>query len=133
MNDWVCFGYFKSFPEEDVVLIQDANKPQPHKWKLPGGKKKRGELYYVQTLDRELREELPDFEFVIRDYKPVFRKTLDGHEFLIFKGEFFQLFKRISNSIRKANTFSRKQILRLLQEDLILENHADFLRDELKK
>ncbi len=133
MKDWACFGYFKSFPEEKIVLIQDANKPRPHKWKLPGGKKKRGEVYYVQTLDRELREELPDFEFVIRDHKPAFRKKLGGHEFLIFRGEFFQLFQKISSAIRKAQIFSEGEVKKLITKNKVLENHADFLRDELKK
>jgi len=53
--DWAALVFVRG-PEGKVVLVLDPEKPTPHFWKFPGGRKEHGETP-EKTAVRELEEE----------------------------------------------------------------------------
>ncbi len=120
----VCFGLVSI--DGKYVLIQDADKPSPHFWKMPGGHKKIGEAP-EEGMRREMREELPNIEVAEVFPKPVYEKQLSDHSFLMFfiKGRVGN--REPGDEVRKWGLFSWPEIQEKIKKQLLLFNHANAL------
>ena len=87
MNNWVCFAMLYDL-RGNIILVQDNDKPKPYLWKMPGGRKKSYELFYAETITRELAEELLNSEARITTAMPLMKieeHDPSPHMIIIFK------------------------------------------------
>ncbi len=132
-ESWVCFGTVQNYQNGKIILVQDNNKPAPQFWKMPGGQKKKGELFPSITISRELEEELLDSRVRIKTSIPKKMRTFQNpipHKFLVFEAVCDQTPKP-GKEILRLHEFSKEEVLNLIKEGKILPNHAEALKQIL--
>lgn len=144
LNDWACFVIIE-IPlhnrESDIILLQDADKPPPHYWKLPGGR--RNELHDripLKTIERELREELPGiFPHII---ELIYEEKVDDEEevrinapytFFVWAAEPLVITARKLRTVKhgdeilRIERFPLSTIRQMIKNQEILVRHAEAL------
>ncbi|MFH1161761.1 MAG: NUDIX domain-containing protein [Candidatus Jorgensenbacteria bacterium] len=122
-----------------VLLIQDGDTG-PNFWKIPGGKKKKKELWN-ETARRELEEEL-GVSLKISSDELFSTDLVEGpnvHEFVVFahsEPSDSDLLKRLRFSpgitgVHNAAIFNERQLVGLLNSGLVLEKHERALQKYL--
>ncbi len=132
-TNWVCFAMVRSFQSGLIILVQDKDKPLPHFWKMPGGRKDKGETYPVQTMNRELEEELLRAGVVIKKSVPIIEQLHEKprpHKFMVFEATCYQK-PEPGEEILQIGEFSEKEILELIAKGAVLPNHGEALKEIL--
>lgn len=98
---------------QGIPLVRDPKKPEPHYWKLPGGRSEEGETA-VQCAVRELNEEL-GIALGETDLKQVTSQSRGNHTFTLFQARLPALpeLKQQGDDGEDVRVFSPQQILML--------------------
>ena len=122
-----------------VLLIQDGDTG-PKFWKLPGGRKKRGEAW-DETARRELEEELGVLLEISSDelFSADLVESPDVHEFVVFahrEPPDFDLLRRVRfnpsiTGVHNAAIFDERQLVGLINSGLVLQKHERALQKYL--
>ena len=143
-NDWVCFAIIEiplHSREPEIILVQDADKPPPHYWKLPGGRRKKlRDRTPLQTIERELREELPGIFPNIAE--PIYEEMVDKEEetqvsvpytFFVWAAEPLVITARELRTVKRGDEILRIErfplstIRQMIKNQEILVRHAEAL------
>ncbi len=119
------FGIILGIPEFEnhILMVQDKNKPEPRKWKLPGGKNKSNE-WPALVVVREISEEVGIVVCQPLDTSVVFKKYVDNHFFAVYAVQHYQGSIVIGAEIEKAEFFTANQIKPMIRNNEILPRHA---------
>ncbi len=124
IESMAVFAIIEDIPEGDVPLIQDANKPDPAMWKLPGGRVESWESPDV-GLYRELEEETGVVVFPVDEEDVIFEMKIGTHTFRVYRARYYcGEFKPNSDEIKTAEVFSADDVRQLLSHGRILPKHT---------
>ena len=129
-----AFGIIEGMPncEKLILLVQDKNKPEPRRWKLPGGKNKEKENPEL-TVVREINEEIGITVHQPLDTNVIFKKHVeDSHVFIVYRVKYYDGEIMAGTEIEQVAFFEPWHIKQLILADEILPRHAMALTRYLK-
>lgn len=127
---WASYSKSIYDPTGEIILVQDSDKALPVLWKMPGGQKSAKEIHPVETVDRELKEELEDSEVTVKNPDPIFKEYIPEprpHMFYVFESVCYKDPKP-GMEILKVGKFRKEEIMNLINEGMVVPKHAEALK-----
>lgn len=124
-SEWCAFVILYEISFKEVIMVVDADKPEPKLWKFAGGTHDPGDWSSEHTAYRELEDEVPQIKFESELFL-VEKYDLGTHEkyFYFAKVKQTDKLEPISEEIDSIYRFSWKEIEEMIKSGDIVNTHA---------